>query len=222
MSDQKLQLLKVLVGSHAHGLADENSDRDYRAVYILPTSDIVSLGFKYKGNDWIEGDEDNTAYELGHFLHLALNCNPTILEVFRAPVIEETAWGVRLRTLFEYCIDPNQAFNAFVGYGLNQRKKFLDKKDNRQNKYACAYIRTLHNLIDLLYTGTFETRITDESVLKKLRAYRAGNYTPGEVINEAEQLTERAKTILPNCKLHQNKDVINRFLVDARRKYWDL
>ena len=86
MENKKI-ILKVLVGSRAHGLADENSDYDYRAVYVVPTSKILSINYKYVANTWIEGKEDNTAYEIGHFLKLACNCNPTILEVLKAPII---------------------------------------------------------------------------------------------------------------------------------------
>jgi len=51
MDKDKKIILKVLVGSRAHGLANKDSDYDYRAVYVLPTSKILSLGYKYKGND---------------------------------------------------------------------------------------------------------------------------------------------------------------------------
>lgn len=33
------QVLKVLVGSRAHGLHNQDSDFDYRGVYVAPTSD---------------------------------------------------------------------------------------------------------------------------------------------------------------------------------------
>ena len=216
------QLLKVLVGSHAHGLADEESDKDYRAVYVLPTSDILSLNFKYKGNDWTEGAEDNTAYEIGHFLMLALKCNPTILEVFKAPMMENTEEGVELRSLFPYVWNPSDAYNAFVGYGLNQRKKFLDKKDDRQNKYACAYIRTLINLCELLETGDFSVEIKNSMDNALLRRYKKGEYTVGEVIDRAEALTKHATYLLEKAKSAQDENKINKFLLYIRQKYWNV
>jgi len=219
MKDTKI-LLKVLVGSHAHDLAGPTSDKDYRAVYILPTSNILSLGFRYKGNDWIEGDEDNTAYELGHFLHLALKCNPTILECFKAPIIECNEDGRALINLFQYVWNPQDAYNAFVGYGLNQRKKFLDKKDNRQDKYACAYIRTLYNLSELLMEGTFSVKIENKTMNEQLRRYKSGKYTMGEVIDDAEFWTNQCKNYLPGCHNVPSIDKINEFLLEMRQKYW--
>ena len=220
MNPEKTIILKVLTGSRAHGLADKNSDYDYKAVYVLPTSKILSLGYKYKGNDWIEGKEDNVAYEIGHFLQLATHCNPTILEVFKAPIIEATRDGRELQRLFPYVWNPKQAFDAFVGYGLNQRKKFLDKKDNRQNKYAVAYIRTLHNLIELLGYKDFSVEIKNEIVKAQLLEYKNGDYTLGEIINVAESLIKKAKINLETCKHKPNLDKVNQFLVDIRKRHW--
>ncbi|KKK77684.1 hypothetical protein LCGC14_2851130, partial [marine sediment metagenome] len=58
-----MQILKVLVGSHAHGLATPESDRDYRGVFVTPTSDLLRIGVgKPKGHHWAEGGtEDDTA-----------------------------------------------------------------------------------------------------------------------------------------------------------------
>lgn len=211
-------ILKVLVGSHAHGLADKYSDKDYRGVYVLPTSEVLSLGYRYKGTDWMEGKADNTAYEIGHFLHLATKCNPTILEVFKAPIIKVNEDGEELRKLFPYVWNPKNAFDAFIGYGLNQRKKFLDKKDNRQNKYAVAYVRTLINLIDLLEHGTFSLEV--DFLKLELWKFKRGNYQMGDLINLTERLTELAKSRLEECKHKDNFDKVNKFLIKIRKRYW--
>jgi len=220
MDPKAITILKVLVGSFAHGLADEKSDKDYRAVYVLPTSQILSLNYKYKGSDWIEGDVDNTSYELGHFLNLAIRCNPTILEVFNAPVIESNEEGEFLRKCMHWCWAPKQAFDAFTGYGLNQRKKFLNKKDNRQDKYACAYIRTLIALEQLLRTEDFDVAVPEahRPLLKRLRS---GNYTMGEVIDTAEKWTGLCRDALQRCKHSNNISAVNSVLLDIRKKYWE-
>ena len=224
MNKDKKVILKVLVGSQAHGLANKNSDYDYRAVYILPTSKILSLDYRYKGNDWIEGKEDNTAYEIGHFLKLAIKCNPTILEVFKAPIVKCNEDGKKLRALFSYVWNSQDAFNAFVGYGLNQRKKFLNKKDNRQNKYAVAYIRTLWNLCDLLKKENFEIKVGNKWLIGDiLQEFKKGNYTVGEVINYAETFTQVAREYLENLQRHKpNLNKVNNFLIDIRKRYWKI
>jgi hypothetical protein len=187
MKENKKLILKVLVGSRAHGLHTEESDYDYRGVYVEPTQKILSLGYKYKGSSWFEGKEDQTMYEIGHFLHLALKCNPSILEVFMAPRIgrrnelygeelrRDFDFGSKLLDLFPYVWNPQDAFNAFVGYGLNQRKKMLDKRLGRERKYAVAYLRTLWNLYDLLVTGKFSLEITDKDFKKELQDLKYGS-----------------------------------------------
>ena len=44
-------ILKVLVGSHAHGLAGHESDQDFRSVFVIPTKAMFRVGFKYQGAD---------------------------------------------------------------------------------------------------------------------------------------------------------------------------
>lgn len=220
MNVEKTTILKVLVGSRAHGLADKDSDYDYRAVYVLPTSKIVSLGYKYKGNDWIEGKEDNTSYEIGHFLNLATKCNPSILEVFKAPVQYADDDGVKLKELFPYVWNSQGAFDAFVGYGVNQRKKLLDKKGNRPTKYAVAYLRTLYNLIDLLSNDDFGLEIKIEKAQVALKNIKKGHCSYGQVIDAAEQLTGLAKICLARKKHESNLEKVNEFLVDIRKRHW--
>ena len=53
-----IQLLKTIVGSHAHGLSTAQSDKDFRSVYITPTSDLLKVAGPYKGTSWIEGESD--------------------------------------------------------------------------------------------------------------------------------------------------------------------
>lgn len=60
-------LTKVVVGSRLHGLNTETSDWDYRGIHIHPLQDALSPFKKLKNTDWIEGDEDNTSYELADF-----------------------------------------------------------------------------------------------------------------------------------------------------------
>lgn len=234
-------ILKVLVGSRAHGLHSETSDYDYRGVYVVPTQEILKLNHKYKGSHWFEGAEDQTTYEIGHFLELATRCNPTILEVFKAPYQpvlfsnenepEEHGnqeayfhqYGVELRELFPYIWNPKGAFDAFVGYGLNQRKKMLDNHLDRWHKYAVAYLRTLWNLIDLLKTGSFSLEVIDKNFKELLTSIREHDksITPGKVVDMAEELIAIAKTYLSNCKQEPNIDKVNDFLLRVRKDNWE-
>ena len=79
-------ILRVLAGSHAHGLARPDSDKDSRSVFVMPTVDLFRLGFKYQGTRMMKAEADETLWEIGHFLQLSIQCHPLILETFVAPI----------------------------------------------------------------------------------------------------------------------------------------
>ena len=214
-------LLKVLVGSQAHGLATPESDNDYRGVFVTPTSEVVSLGGIKAQTSWIEGKEDDTSWEIGKFLTMATKCNPTVLEVFLAPVISEDVEGKELRELFQYVWNSTDVMNAFIGYGINQRKKFLENKDDRQAKYACAYLRTLYQAFMLLSTGTFPVRIIDTEVGAACMRFKQGFFTVGEVMQictDWELRVRKAYELFP--KKETNFDKVNEFLIKVRKSNW--
>ncbi len=234
-------ILRTLVGSRAHGLHTETSDYDYRGVFLVPTTDILSLGYKEKAVSWLEGQgEDATSYELAHFLHLATHSNPSILEVMVSPVIEETEEGKELRALFPYLWSSTGVLNAFCGYSKNQQKKFLEDKDARPGKYACAYLRVLLLGIELLEQGTMTVNIeeqekklgfnldlqttpftSDISMVTRLKGVKNNEYSKGMVINWAEGLTERIKMAYnknPNKETDLAK--VNEFLLKVRKGNW--
>lgn len=222
-----MDLLKVLVGSRAHGLENENSDSDVRGVFATPTSELLSLGPQPKQIRWVEHEEtrerpDDTAWEVGKFLFLATKCNPTILEVFLAPVLEANTWGQQLRELFPCVWNSKGVKDAFIGYGLNQRKKFLDNADNRAPKYAAAYLRTLFSGWQLLTTGTFIVRIVDTEIGATARRFKSGefesfgevidvcNYWQGKMIDAFNDLPKKETELEP----------VNEYLLALRRDYW--
>lgn len=221
-------ILKALVGSRAHGLNREDSDWDWRGIYVQPTQEILSLGYSPRSVQWLEGKEDFTNYEIGHFLMLATKANPSVLELLVSPVAEDLSingrhWAKELRLLFPHLYHPQDAFNAFTGYSLNQRKKLLDDKDGRKWKYALAYIRALYCLIDLLSLGYFSLKVEDAYRLGVLKEIRDGKLSPGDVINLASSLTDEASRILPKAIENSKKDLlkVNDFLLEVRETFWE-
>ena len=219
---EKKTILKTLVGSRAHGLETPESDYDYRGVYIGLTKDLVGINpTKTKGTHWVEGgNEDDTAYEIGHYLHLATKSHPTILETLIAPTVQMNALGLRLRGFFPIIWNTNDVVNAFVGYSLNQRKKFLDRNEKRRNKFAVAYLRTLDQCQGLITTGELMIKVPEKN-RDFLRAVKNGEVPTGEIVNIAEAATEDIYhtrdeiqgTDLENFTDHEQLD---KFLVETR------
>ena len=185
-------ILKVLTGSRAHHLHTEQSDYDYRGVFVQPTKAILSLLGHPKQTSWVEcrvpeeggRKEDDTAWEIGHFLHLATHSNPSILEVFAAPIMEATEEGKAMQALLPYVWSPSSVRDAFIGYGLNQRKKMLENKDARPNKYAVAYLRTLIQGVGLLEHGTIPIRMDLHPEYQTLLMCKNRMVTLGQVIDK--------------------------------------
>lgn len=226
-------ILKVLVGSRAHGLNTPESDYDWRAVFITPTSEILSLGAKPDQTTWIEGKEDNTSFEIGKFLLMATKCNPTILEMFKADPSHDfndeydeegfAHFGRDLQALFPHIWDPKLVMDAFVGYGLNQRKKFLEDKDVRPAKYACAYLRTLIIAHQLLTTGDFMLDVREmPAVHFTLTKWRDGQYSKGEVIDNCIHWEKEVRKAYEENPVNPKRDLkkVNEFLLKVRKENW--
>lgn len=236
-------LLEVLVGSRAHHLASSDSDYDYRGVFVVPTVDLLGLGPAAKHTQWIEGQTDNTSWEVGHFLFLATKCNPNILDVFRAGVTRLAppeiarkqslllwphllkAAGKQLLLLWPHLVSRRQARDAFLGYARNQFKKMMDQEavdTPRVWKFGTTYLRVLQQGIDLQETGTYSLAITDPAWRAQLMAVREGRCTRGQIIDNALRLQERlfraeTQSVLPEAP---NLDAVNQFLLQVRRDFW--
>jgi len=223
---KKEVILKALVGSRGYGVFDEKSDYDYRGVYVIPTETILSLGFRYKGTHWLEDKEkklDDTMYEISHFLQLAINCNPTILNTLKAPIVESNVWGRALVEKFQYFLDGERCYQSFIGYGLNQRKKMLDNKDNRWEKYGAAYVRQLVYLRDLLKTRDYSFVITDPELKEIIWEIKKKKWSPGKIIDYCWKVRAEIDDFIRDKGLPVFEgDIaeINKFLMFIRKAYW--
>ncbi len=219
----KKDILKVLVGSRAQGLEKEDSDWDYRNVYVIPTRELICLGPNQREMESIgrKEQEDISSWEIGRFSFLATKSNPTILEVFVSPVeYMDEKWGKKLIELFPYLLNKQDALNAFVGYSKNQEKKFLNDKDGRPWKYAVAYVRTLMNAISLFRNGTFSMRVEGDNkeTLEKIRDVKMSK---GEVVDLWQKLVvEVYKTNSEIEEKRTNWGKVNEFLLEIRKENW--
>lgn len=183
-------LTKVVVGSRLHGLANDKSDFDYRGIHIHPLKDVLSPFKTLKNTTWIEGDEDNTSYELRDFCKQATKGNATILEVFFSnQVVSTSPVAEELRENWRKFMDTDAFVAASRGYAANQYNKMqLFSPDQRTPKFAVAYIRVLWQCAEYLRTGTFPCQIQGEvgEFCKKVKYTSVDHF--GDLVPE---LTER-------------------------------
>jgi len=161
-------LTRVVVGSRLHGLANESSDWDYRGIHVYPLRDFLSPFKTLKNTSWIEGDIDDTSYELADFCKQAVHGNATILEVFFSnQVLETTPIADEMRSNWQKFMDTDRFVMASRGYAANQLTKmslFDDigvKGQSRTPKFAVAYCRVLWQCQEFLKHGVFKCEIDD-------------------------------------------------------------
>ncbi len=172
-------LTKVVVGSRLHGLDTPTSDWDYRGIHISPLKEVLSPFSKLKNTSWIEGDEDNTSYELADFCKQATKGNATILEVFFSDQVIETSDAAdELRDNWEKLIDTRAFVAASRGYAHNQWNKFYNFEDQgikgqeRTAKFAVAFLRVMWQCEQFLLTGEFKCNLAEcdmYPLLKKIK-----------------------------------------------------
>lgn len=155
-------IAKVIVGSRLHHTNNEQSDWDYRGIYMDDLRVTLSPFQPHKTTTWIEGDEDNTAYELREFCKLATKGNATIWEVFKSDMIVETSdTHKELQRNWMKFMDTQAFIKASRGYATNQYKKALSYDDLgeqgqlRTAKFIIAFLRVMWQCEQFLRTGEF-------------------------------------------------------------------
>lgn len=173
------QIAKVLVGSRLHGLHTPISDFDYRGIHIHALKDKLSPFQTLKNTSWIEGDEDNTSYELADFCKMAVKGNATNLEVFFSnEILETSAIHKEMRENWLKFMDTEAFVKASLGYAKNQKTKFEDrnpvgvKGQFRRHKFAVAYARVMWQCIEFLKTGEFKCQIEHGEFRDKLLRWK--------------------------------------------------
>ncbi len=212
-------ILKVVIGSRAYGLETEESDTDYRGVYLPPADLHWSL---FGVPEQLENDAAQECFwELQKFLTLALKANPNVFEVLYSPLIEyATPLGRELIAMRESFLS-RVAYQTFNGYVLSQFKKLQADLRNQgavKWKHVMHLIRLLLSGICTLKQGYVPVRV--EQHRDQLLAIKRGEVAWDDI--EAWRLSLHAEfdQALLETKLPERPDYAraNQFLIAARRK----
>lgn len=125
LADER-RIFSCRAGSHAYGLATENSDEDTRGVFVGKPSNLCGL-FPL---EHVEYDGDYMVYELRKFVSLAKDCNPNIIELLYIhpdDVLFSTPFWERLRESRDLFL-TRRAKHTFSGYAVAQLKKIRSHK----------------------------------------------------------------------------------------------
>lgn len=215
-------ILSAIVGSKAHGTDTAQSDTDVRGVFLQPTSVVLAVGNYQK---FIENPgADENAWELSHFIYLALRNNPFTLEALVAPPQFASPEGNELRSLFPHFLSRKLVFAAYRGFAIQQRKRMLDPNSSSQRrpKAMAHYLRVMFNGVELLRTGRLTVRIVDTEIGETVLAAKQGRLGVEKAIAVGDQLesdlaSALAASVIPEAP---NKTAINEFLLRVRKANW--
>lgn len=103
-------LYETLVGSQAYGLARPDSDEDIKGVFVDPVASLLTLR---PVPEQISDDRNDIVYfSLKRFLELALQANPTLIELLYMP--EECVRFIH--PAFQQVLDQRNAFLTMKAY----------------------------------------------------------------------------------------------------------
>lgn len=171
-------ILRGVVGSTAYGLATADSDVDRMGVYVGPTRKVLGFGLSKDAQTHVTMKPDLVIHEVGKFARLALECNPSVLELLwlSSYDVEATA-GHDLRTLREDFLSHGAVVDSYGRYAIDQAKRLLRRRDEgkdgfgevpakRTAKHARHCYRLLIQGEDLLKTGRLQVRLMPWQVEK--------------------------------------------------------
>lgn len=223
-------LAKVVVGSRLHGLDTPTSDWDYRGIHISPLKKVLSPFKKQKNTTWIEGDEDNTSYELAEFCKLATKGNATILEVFFSDqIIETSPIHQEMRENWAKFMSTKDFVNASRGYAHNQYNKFYNFEDvgikgqERTAKFAVAFLRVMWQCEQFLLTGEFKCNLKEcdmYDLMKKIKPMSIEEIQPHipEVFGKMSEMNNRvshAMSVSEYMDMEPDLDYVEDFIYRA-------
>ncbi|WP_250003754.1 DNA polymerase beta superfamily protein [Actinoplanes sp. M2I2] len=147
-------ILGVVVGSRAYGLDGPGSDHDRRGVFAAPTRAFWSLD---KPPTHFDGPlPEQFSWEIERFCTLALQANPTVLEVLWSPLVEVlTPDGSELLAVRSAFLSRKVAA-TYGEYARDQLTRVAARRDRTgetNGKQAMHMIRLLLAGAHVLRTG---------------------------------------------------------------------
>jgi hypothetical protein len=215
--EQRL-IYRCVTGSRAYGLEVDESDTDYRGIF-LPSAEAHWSLFGIPTQ--IERHETQVHYwELQRFLVLALKANPNVLECLYTPLVEKAT------PLASELLDMRAGFlsqlvyQTFNGYVMSQFKKMQADLRNAGQvkwKHVMHLIRLLIAGVRILREGWVPVRVEEHR--EQLLAIRRGEVPWQETEQLRLTLHREFDRALESTNLPERPDYdrANAFLIRARR-----
>lgn len=212
-------IYRCVAGSRAFGLDVEGSDTDRRGIYLPPAELHWSL---HGVPEQLENEATQETYwELGKFVRLALKADPNILECLHSPLVEDANDLARELLAMREAFLSKLVYQTYNGYVLSQFRKLEQDLRTRgaiKWKHAMHLVRLLIEGIAVVRDHVVPVRVTEHRDV--LLAIRAGR-TPWSEINELRlELHRRFDEAFRATTLPDRPDFarVDAFVVRARRR----
>lgn len=240
-------ILRGVVGSTAYGLATESSDVDRIGVFQTPTVEFLrrygstelelKLGDDYeidteailarwdmegKKDSKVTLDPDIQLHELGKYIRLAAQANPTATEALWLPeydvMTDEGAFLVANRELFL----SQRLRPRYIGYARDQLKRLLDRGDfdsdlkKRTQKHGRHCARLLTQAETILRDGKLDVRLSPEQAEWCFEMGRAAEANATEFAAAMEEKIAEVDAIESDLPAHPNEETIGDLLFHLR------
>ena len=214
-------IYSAVVGSTAYGLATDESDIDRRGIYLAPTRDFWSLKKPPEQID-VPGDNHNDQYwEAEKFIKLALQGNPTVLEVLWADrwhhSLRANVAGLLIRERRDIFIGQH-IMAPYIGYATDQMHRFKKRYERTGEgdwKHLMHCVRVLLQGKHALLTGEIQLQQSMEDRLY-LREIRGGCWPFDDVQMWTTRLLVEIEGTGTQLPPKPDYDAANRLLAELR------
>lgn len=208
-----------VVGSRAYGLAGPGSDTDRRGVFLAPTAAFWRFD---KPPTHREGPRpEEFAWELERCLVLAMQANPTVLEVLWSPLVEKVTDVGRELLALRPALLSRRVGETYGSYAADQLQRLEGKRRRTGEvrwKQAMHMLRLLVAGAHVLRTG--EVLVDVSARREDLLAVRRGEVPWAEVAARAQAYRADLAAALAGTALPAEPDRarVEEFLVSVRRR----
>lgn len=209
------------VGSRAYGLNTEDSDWDFKGVFIEYSDKLWGLN-KVKDLYEVKKERigfDCVMYEIGKFFSLCMKSNPTVLEMlFLDMYILTNNVGNKIIDNRSKFLSTTNVINAYSGYAMSQLMYLKRNHKFQNNRNIEKHIRHCFRLFDqgisLLKTGKIEVKLSEPE-----KYFELGKLSEDEVTKIFEEKDKEIHSITSVLQDEPDFEYLNEMLIDIRREY---
>jgi hypothetical protein len=214
-------IFAMVAGSYCYGTNGPTSDVDFKAVYVVPVSELVGL---HTPADAVTGkDPDCEAHEVGKFCRLLLKGNPGMIEMVfnkRFAYVTEAWQELRENAVKFLSKRTVQQYLGYCGGQLHRLKAHQSVHTaggEANGKWAYHIVRLVWEAELIAFGSQPKVYWGDEN--KLLMDIRAGWVCIDIVVNEVREKMDKVEGHLTDgCKLPDEGDAewLNKWLLRVR------